>query len=123
MKNLTTIGRILYALPFAVFGINHFISIDFYMGMVSSFIPTGPFTIILTGLLMLAAAISIITKKFIKPATLLLSVLLLIFILTIHLPALISGEVDSSLVMIELLKDTSLMGGSLFIAGICNEKE
>lgn len=120
MKNLTTIGRILYALPFAVFGINHFLSIDFYMGMVSSFIPTGPFTIILTGLLMMAASISIITKKFIQLSTLLLAALLFIFIITIHIPALIAG-VDSSLVLIELLKDTSLLGGSLFIAGIYHE--
>lgn len=120
MKNLTTIGRILYALPFAVFGINHFLSIDFYMGMVSSFVPLGPFTIILTGLLMLAASISIITKKFIQLSTLLLAALLFIFIITIHIPALISG-VDYSMVMIELLKDTSLLGGSLFIAGIYNE--
>lgn len=123
MKNLTAIGRILYALPFAIFGINHFVSIDFYMGMVSSFVPTGPFTIILTGLFMLAAAISIITKKFIKISTLLLAALLFIFILTIHVPALFSADANSSLVMIELLKDVSLMGGSLFIAGICKEQE
>ena len=124
MGNLTTIGRILYALPFAIFGINHFLSIDFYMGMVSSFIPTGPFTIILTGLLMLAAAISIITKKLIKTSTLLLAALLFVFIVTIHVPALLTGDVESSpFVMMQLLKDISLMGGSLFIAGICNEKE
>jgi putative oxidoreductase len=82
MKNFTTIGRILFALPFALFGINHFIMMDYYVGMLTSFIPLGAYTIILTGILLIAASISIITKKFVKQATIMLAVLLFIFIVT-----------------------------------------
>ncbi len=39
MKKLTTIGRILFAVPFALFGINHFLMLDYYLGMLTSFIP------------------------------------------------------------------------------------
>jgi uncharacterized membrane protein len=69
MKNITTIGRILFAIPFAIFRINHFLMTDYYLGMLTSFIPLGTYTII------------------------------------------------------ALLKDISLMGGSLMIAGIYYENE
>ncbi|MFN8210829.1 MAG: hypothetical protein U0T33_07675 [Bacteroidales bacterium] len=120
MKNLTTAGRILFALPFVIFGINHFIMKDYYVGMLTSFIPLGAYTIILTGILMIAAGISIITKKYVKLSTLLLAGMLFIFILTIHVPHLVKG-VDTTVSLIALLKDISLMGGSLMIAGIYSE--
>ena len=92
MKKITTIGRILFALPFAVFGINHFLMTDYYVGMLTSFIPLGAYTIILTGLMLIATSISIITKKFVKFSTLMLAGLLFIFIVTIHIPHLISDS-------------------------------
>lgn len=122
MKNLTTLGRILFALPFLIFGINHFLMMDYYVGMLTSFIPLGAFTIILTGLVMIGVSISIITKKFVKLSTLILAALLLIFILTIHIPHLIAGT-DKPTILITLLKDISLMGGSLMIAGYYSENE
>jgi uncharacterized membrane protein YphA (DoxX/SURF4 family) len=120
MKNLTPIGRILFALPFAIFGINHFLMMDYYVGMLTSFIPLGGYTIILTGLILIVVSISIITKKFVRLSTLVLAGLLLIFILTIHIPHLINGA-DRPLILIALLKDISLMGGSLMIAGMYSD--
>jgi putative oxidoreductase len=122
MKNITTIGRILFALPFAIFGINHFIMMDYYIGMLTSFIPLGAYTIILTGIMLIAASISIVSKKFVKFSTIMLAILLFIFILTIHIPHLFI-DADKSTTIIALLKDISLMGGSLMIAGIYSEEE
>jgi putative oxidoreductase len=122
MKRLTTLGRILYALPFAVFGINHFVVMDYYMGLLTSFIPHTAFILLLTGVLLIAASISIITGKLIRLSTLLLASLLFIFILTIHIPHLVQG-IDKTETMINLFKDVALMGGSLMIAGIYSEPE
>ena len=122
MKNITTIGRILFAIPFAVFGINHFLMMDYYLGMLTSFIPLGAYTIILTGIMLIAASISIISKKFVKFSTIMLAILLFIFIVTIHIPHLIN-DADKTVTLIALLKDISLMGGSLMIAGIYSEEE
>jgi putative oxidoreductase len=122
MKNLTTIGRILFALPFAIFGVNHFLMMDYYMGMLTSFIPKTAYVMILTGIMLILASISIMTKKYVKLSTLMLASLLFIFIVTIHIPHLIAG-IDKTVVMITLLKDISLMGGSLMIAGIYSENE
>jgi putative oxidoreductase len=96
--------------------------LDYYLGMLTSFIPLGAYTIILTGIMLIATSISIITKKFVKFSTLMLSLLLLVFILTIHIPHLIT-ETDKTVSIIALLKDISLMGGSLMIAGIYSEEE
>jgi len=122
MKSLSVIGRILFAIPFAIFGLNHLLFYNFYIGTVSSFIPLGPYTIILTGIFLIMASLSIIFNKYIKVSTILLSILLLIFILTIHIPALFDPE-KWQFALVELLKDTSLLGGSLMIAGMMNEKE
>jgi putative oxidoreductase len=122
MKKITTIGRILFALPFVIFGINHFLMMDYYLGMLTSFIPLGAYTIILTGIMLIAAGISIITKRFVKFSTIMLAVLLFIFIVTIHIPHLIH-DAEKTVTIIALLKDISLMGGSLMIAGIYSEDE
>lgn len=122
MKKITTIGRILFAIPFALFGINHFLMMDYYMGILTSFIPLGAYTIILTGLMLISASISIILKKFVKFSTILLASLLFIFIVTIHIPHLFI-EADRTTSIIALLKDISLLGGSLMIAGIYSEEE
>jgi len=122
MKKLTTIGRILFAVPFALFGINHFLMLNYYLGMLTSFVPLGAYTIILTGIMLIAASISIITKILVKFSTLLLAALLFIFIITIHIPHLFT-DADKTISIIALLKDISLMGGSLMISGIYAEEE
>lgn len=121
MKQMTNIGRILFAIPFGLFGINHFLMMDYYTGMLTSFIPLGAYTIIITGIMLIATSISIISKKFVRISTLLLAALLFVFIVTIHIPHLFH-EADKTITIIALLKDVSLMGGSLMIAGIYSEE-
>mgnify|MGYP001142139411 FL=1 len=120
MNKITTIGRILFALPFAFFGINHFVMMDYYMGMLTSFIPQTAFVMVVTGLMLIAASISIITSKFVKLFTYLLAALLFLFIVAIHIPHLVKG-VDTTITLLTMLKDISLMGGSLMIAGIYSD--
>ncbi len=110
----------MFALPFGVLGLNHFFMYNYYVGMVSSFIPGGGFTVIITGVALIAACVAIILKQFIRIACLLLALLLLIFICTIHIPGLFE-PVNANMAMIELLKDSALMGGALMIAGIYKE--
>lgn len=119
----TTIARILFAVPFGIIGINHFFVIDFFKGMLTSFIPGGGFTIVFTGVLLVAASISIILKKYVAIACWLLAILLGLFILTIHIPNIIQlGGDEMQFAIMQLIKDTSLMGGALMIAGIYKEE-
>ncbi len=124
MNKLTMIGRILYALPFAFMGINHFVMIDFYAGMLTSFMPGGGFTIILVGIILILASISIITKRFVQLSSYILAGLLLLFIATIHIPHLINpGDLDVNFVVFSMVKDVALLGGSLMIAGACKSSD
>ena len=122
MNTLSIIGRILYALPFLVFGINHFVMFDYYMGVLSSFIPMGGYLIILTGFIMIGASLSIIFKKFIQITSLTLAAMLFIFIMAIHIPNLFN-EQNHIVGLISLLKDASLMGAALLVAGVSKEKQ
>ena len=122
MNTLSIIGRIIYALPFLVFGINHFVMFDYYMGVLTSFIPLGGYLIILTGFIMIGASLSIIFKKFIQITSITLAAMLFIFIVAIHIPNLFN-EQNHIVGLISLLKDTSLMGAALLIAGVCKEKQ
>ncbi len=121
--NLGTLGRILFALPFGIIGLNHFFMVDFFSGMLTSFIPGGGFTILFTGFLLIAASVSIMLKRYVTLSCLLLSIMLLIFILTIHIPQLFD-PLQAQIAFMQLLKDTALMGGALMIAHIYQpEKE
>ena len=114
MKNLATFGRILFGLPFGIIGLNHFLMKDVFLGMMTSFVPGGGFTIMLTGVILILASISIIINKYLVITCYSLAALLLLFIITIHLPGLFTGNYEMAL--FGLLKDTSLMGGALMIA-------
>ena len=121
MKTLSTLGRILFAIPFGVLGINHFIMKDYYLGLLTSFIPGMGFSIFLVGLFLIGAAVSIILNKYIRVSCILLAVLLAIFIITIHIPNL-SVEANKTIALIEIMKDTALLGGALMIAGMSGKK-
>lgn len=114
-----SVARYLYALPFGVFGILHFMNASAMAGMVP--IPGGAFWVYLTGVAFLAACISILIEKQTRLACILLGVLLIIFVLSIHLPAVIDGEMQPS--MTNLLKDLALAGGAWLLAGNYSETQ
>jgi uncharacterized membrane protein YphA (DoxX/SURF4 family) len=115
MKNLNYIGRIFLALPFIIFGINHFIIYDVFIGMLSSFIPNSVYLIFLAGALMIISGIAIIINKNVLFFCLILAGLLAIFILTIHIPLMIQGGENNHLSWFAFLKDLGLLGGLLMI--------
>lgn len=107
------VGRLLFALPFGIFGILHFMMAENMSGMVPDFIPGGVVWVYLTGVALLAACVSFVIQKEVRLAGLLLALMLVIFVLGIHLPGVISGNESA---MPNLLKDLSLAGGALILA-------
>lgn len=120
MKALTTtVARVLFAIPFGVFGLMHFMNAGALAGYVPAFIPGGIFWVYLVGVGLLAACISIITGKQGRLACLLLAAMLGIFILTIHLPGAMSSDPQMmQMSMSNMLKDLGLAAGALTYAGI-----
>lgn len=109
--NISKIGKYLYAIPMVIFGLFHFLNSSAMAGMVP--IPGGIFWIYLTGLSLILAGISIIFQKLDEWSSLLLAVMLLVFVLTIHLPGVLAGGEMSQMYMTNLLKDLALAGGAL----------
>jgi len=107
------VGRLLFALPFGIFGILHFMMAENMAGMVPGFIPGGVVWVYLTGVALLAACVSFVIQKEVRLAGLLLALMLIVFVLSIHLPGVISGSESA---MPNLLKDTALAGGALLLA-------
>lgn len=110
MRKMTagTWGRILYGLVFVVFGVLHFVNMEGIAGNVPGFIPFPSFWAVITGIIMLVAGLSILTKRYVRVCTMVLAVLLGIFVVLVHLPNL-------PVSMGSFLKDLGLLGGALLI--------
>jgi len=125
MKNLNTIGKILFALPFLVFGFSHLTGASTMAGMVPSFMPFPVLWVYITGVALIAAAISILIGKYARIACILLAAMLLIFVFTMHIPTFMSSTDENMkmIAMVSMLKDTGLAGGALIIAGLSITKD
>ena len=114
MELLTSkISRYLFAIPFIIFGILHFMGAGNQQMIDTVPLPGGAIWIYITGLAMLAAGVSFLIGKMDYWAGVGLGALLLIFALTIHLPGLMGGNEAS---MFSLLKDLALAGGAFMMA-------
>ena len=113
------VAIIILALVMAVFGIYHFTSPQNLIGYVPSFLPNaGNLWVYIPGAAFILAAIAFVTNKWVKAAGYLLAFLLLIFVLTIHLPnALHAGDADVRQAgFVNLLKDLAIGAFAMHIA-------
>ncbi len=113
MNALIGLGRYIFAIPFAVFSIFHFMYADAMAGMA----PGGAIMVYVSGAAMLMAAIAIFIGKYDKLACVLLALLLLLYILLVHAKGLPDQGPMSS-----LLKDLGLLGGALMAASQARDK-
>ena len=112
-KNLVSkVAQIVFALTMLVFGFFHLSNADAMKAMVPAFVPGGVLWVYVTGIALVLAALAFILNKKVKLAAYLLGVLLLMFVLTIHLPHLLDGDQNS---MSMILKDTGLAAAAFFI--------
>ncbi len=108
-------GKVLYAVPFIVFGIIHFINAQAMGGYVPAYIPGGAFWVYVTGAVFIVAALAILLGKMTKELSLVLAIQLLVFVALIHIPGVLKGN---QMNVSGMLKDLSLAGGALLIASM-----
>lgn len=111
MNSIIGLGKYIFAIPFVVFGIFHFMNAEAMAGMA----PGGATMVYISGLALILAAISIFVGKLDKLACVLLALLLLLFIILVHAPGL-GDEATQQMAMPNLLKDLGLLGGALMAA-------
>ncbi len=109
------LGRILLAVPFLAFGTMHLSNAAMLSGTVPSWIPGGVFWVYFTGVVEIAAGLAFITGKQARLAGLLTALMLVIFVVTIHIPS-SSDPAMAQFAMSSVLKDLGLAGGALLMA-------
>jgi putative oxidoreductase len=110
---LSRIATIAYALVIIIFGVTHFINTEEMRNYVPAFVPGAGIWVYITGAALIASGVAIIIDKQARLAGILLTILLLSFALTIHLPRVLNGfESGVGLIM----KDIGLAAGALLIA-------
>jgi len=116
-ERLSRVGRIVFALPFAVFGTLHLSMGAAMAATVPGWVP-GPQIawVYLTGVAMIASALAIAADRFARVAGLGIAALMGLFVLTVHIPGLRDPAL-AQIAMISLLKDTALLGAALMVAG------
>ena len=121
MKQYHFISRIsiyLLAVVMLTFGVYHFLNARELLVYIPSFLPGGIIWAYLVGVAFILVGISFITNKMVKVSGYLLAVMLLIFIVTIHIPnCLHAGDKEMrSFAFINVLKDTVIAGFAMHIA-------
>ena len=110
LNSINSLGKWLFIVPFAAFGVIHFINADKMMGIVP--LAGGSFWVYLTGTAELAFVASVLIGKWDKLAAMLCALMLLLYVFLIHAPGLGLYEYAIG----NLLKDLGLAGGALMYA-------
>ena len=112
MDTLLKLGKYLFALPFAMFGIMHFTNADAMAGMAPF---GGTIVVYLTDVALLAAVVSMLIGKMDKLATFLLGVFLILTALLVHAKGL-GAEDEMQQAVSNMLKDLMLAGAAWLYA-------
>ena len=117
MNAFLSLGRWIFALPFAIFGLFHFMNANAMADfVVPAYMPAKTIFVYLSGLGLIAATVSMLIGKYDKLATTLLAIFLLLLVAMVHLPGARSGGEGAQASMSMLLKDLALAGAAMMYA-------
>lgn len=117
MNAFLSLGRWLFAIPFAIFGLFHLMNAEAMAQMlVPTYMPVKVIWVYLSGIGLIGAAVSMVVARYDKLASTLLSMFLLLIVILVHLPGAMSGAAGAQASMSMLLKDLSLAGACMMYA-------
>ncbi|MCW5922721.1 MAG: DoxX family membrane protein [Saprospiraceae bacterium] len=117
MNAFLSLGRWLFPVPFAAFGLIHLLNAQVMAdNVVPAYMPAKIVWVYLSGLGLIAAAVSMYLGKYDKLAATLLAVFLLFVILMVHLPGAMSGGEGAQTSVSMVLRDLGMMAGAMIYA-------
>ena len=115
---ISKVAIYLLAIVMIIFGIYHFQNPHDLVLYVPQFIPGGLLWVYFVGAAFIIVGFAFITNRFVKIAGYLLALLLIVFVLTIHLPNYLhaADKEMKQMALVSLLKDTAIAAFALHIA-------
>ncbi|HKV76980.1 MAG TPA: hypothetical protein VJP02_02500 [Candidatus Sulfotelmatobacter sp.] len=112
---LILVGPVLFAIPMAIFGMDHLVAAKAVSTGVPSWIPGHLFWAYFVGVALIAAALSLATQIQSRMASALLGIMIFIFVLLIHIPSCFAIPYDKTRLTI-VFRDSALSAGALAFA-------
>ena len=115
MNALLPLGRWLFAIPLALFGVLHLMYGSGLAGAVPAYLPAPTLFVYFTGLCLIGASLAFAAHKYDKLAAVLLAVFMLCMVVLVDLPGCIE-KTTQLMAMPMMFKDIMLAGASLMYA-------
>jgi uncharacterized membrane protein len=121
IRNVTTsvttekLGRYIFALPWLIICVQHFMYADFLTNLVPEYMPFRSFWVYFTGLAMFAAGVSFFFNVKMEWAALGLAVMLLFFIIQLHIPFILS-DISSNQKWTRAIQDVSIVAVAIVLS-------
>ncbi len=116
LAGVMKLGRILFAVPLVVFGVQHFLYARFIATLVPAWIPGRLFWAYFVGVAFVAAAFSIATQKAARLSAILLGLMFFLWVLIVHLPRVAAAPHNGN-EWTSMFVALAMSGGALLIAG------
>src|SRR5581483_11862994 len=113
---LTALACVFFAAPLAVFGAEHLTDAGDIVQLIPSWIPARPFWAYFVGIALLAAALSLSLRRYLRLTGTLLAVMFFLFVLLMHVPGVVAAPRDRFTWAIAL-RDLAFGCGALALAG------
>ena len=117
VEKIIPFGPMFFAVPLALFGMQHFVFLNEVKQAVPPWMPWHTFWACLVGVALIAACLSLLTEIKSGLAALLMGIMLFLFVLMIDVPGLLSDPHDRFGIA-GTLRDLALSGGALALAGM-----
>ncbi len=115
-------GKYLYTFMLVIFGLSHLINVDLIAQIIPEWIPFHIFWTYLTGIALIGAGLSIFINVKVRLIMHLLTLMLLLWLIVLHLPATIKYPLGDAGLLISLLQVLCFSGTSLFLANLNNRQ-
>jgi uncharacterized membrane protein len=115
------LGRLVFAVPLVVFGVQHFLYAHFIATLIPSWIPGHLFWAYFVGVAFVATAVSIATQIKAGLAATWLGIMFLLWVLVLHLPR-VAAALHNGNEWTSLFVALAMSGGAFMVAGSSSRK-
>ncbi|MBT1706256.1 hypothetical protein, partial [Chryseosolibacter indicus] len=116
IKKLARSGRYMFAFMLTIFGIEHLLGAEFIGNMIPAWIPYHLFWAYFTGVALIAAGLAIFVNIKVRLAMYLLTVMLLLWLVLLHLPATFHYPLGDASLLISSFEVVYFSGTALLLA-------